>query len=138
MKLVLDTNVVLKALIKNSVVGGILLSPNHEFFVPEHLFEEVRNHRAEVVDKSGLSEEEVDSVLDALLTNIGVIPSDKILSKWKAAERAIGQVDRDDIPFVAAALSVDCELWSDDGHLKRQNKVKVRTTKDVVRTGTRP
>ena len=105
--------------------------------MPEHLFEEIRDRKAEVVKKSGLSEEEVDMVLDALLTNIGVVPSDTMLSKWKAAERAIGQIDRDDIPFVAAALSVDCGLWSDDGHLKRQNKVKVRTTKDVVKIGTR-
>ena len=29
MKLVLDTNIILKALIENSLVRGILLSPNH-------------------------------------------------------------------------------------------------------------
>ncbi len=137
MKLVLDTNVVLKALIKNSAVRGILLGRNHELFVPEHLFEEIADHKAEVIEKSGLSEKEVDSVLDVLLTNISVVPSDKVLSKWKTAEKAIGLVDKDDVPFIAAALSMGCELWSDDGHLKRQTKVRVWSTKDIMRIGSR-
>ena len=72
-------------------------------------------------------------MMDALLTNIRVIPADKVLSKWKEAEELMARVDEDDVPFVAASMSVSCDgIWSDDKHLRRQNKVKIWTTKDVV------
>lgn len=129
----LDTNVILKALIRDSVVRGILLGSSHEFFIPEYAIEETRKHLDVVAKKSGLSESEIDSVIDTLLTNIKVIPADQVRSKWKEAEEAIGRVDSDDVPFVAASMSVSCDgIWSDDKHLKLQNKVKVWTTRDVT------
>ncbi len=42
-------------------------------------------------------------------------------------------IDRSDIPFVAAALSLPCDgIWSDDLDLKRQKRVKVWNTKEVL------
>jgi hypothetical protein len=37
LKFVLDTNVVLKALIKDSMVRGILLGSTHEFLIPDRV-----------------------------------------------------------------------------------------------------
>jgi predicted nucleic acid-binding protein len=136
LKFVLDTNVILKALIKDSVVRGILLGSNHEFLIPEHAIEETRKHLDAVAKKSGLSKDEINLVMDALLTNIRVIPAEDVLSKWKEAEEVMARVDKDDVPFVAASLSVNCDgIWSDDKHLGRQSKVRVWATKDVVRLG---
>ena len=138
MKFVLDTSVFLKALIKKSVVRGIILDSNHEFLIPTYLAEETREHLEEVEEKSGLSSSEIESVMDALLARIRVVPADKVLSAWKESEGIMERVDKSDIPFVAAALSTECEgIWSDDRHLKRQDRVKVWTTKDVVRLGNR-
>jgi len=134
LKFVLDTNIIPEALIKDSVVRGILLRSNHEFLIPEHAIDETKKHLDVVARKSGLSEGEIDSVMDTLLTNIKVVPSDEVLSKWKEAENAIAEVDEDDVPIVAASMSVSCDgIWSDDRHLKRQNKVRVWTTKDVTK-----
>jgi len=44
LKLIVDTNIILKALIKNSKVRAILLSPNHQFYVPEYSLEEVERY----------------------------------------------------------------------------------------------
>ena len=134
----LDTNVFLKALIKKSVVRGIILGSIHEFLIPAYLIEETREHMEELEEKSGLSNSEIESVMDALLARIRVVPADKVLSAWKEAEGIMERVDKSDIPFVAAALSTDCDgIWSDDRHLRRQDKVKVWTTKDVLRRGNR-
>ena len=53
MKFVLDTNVILKAIIKDSVVRGILLSSNHEFLIPEHAIDETKNHLDVAAKKIG-------------------------------------------------------------------------------------
>ena len=137
MKFVLDTNVILKALIKNSVVRGILVGSHHEFYVPEYLIQETEKHRDVVARKLGLSEKEIDSVMNLLFASIHVVPAREVLTKWKEAERVMGQIDKDDVPFVAAAMSVGCGIWSDDRHLKRQSVVRVWTTKDVVEMGDR-
>ena len=136
MRLVLDTNVVLKALIRNSKVRAVLLNPTHRFLIPEYGIEETRKHISLVVRKSGLTEGEVNVVLDALLSNMELIPSKKTLGKWKEAERIMAGVDREDVPFLAAALSTRCDgIWSDDAHLRRQKRVRVWTTKDVLMFG---
>lgn len=136
MKLVLDTNVILKALIKDSAVRGVILSPKHEFLIPDHAIEETRKHLDVVEEKSGLSKKEINSVLDTLLTNIEVIPAAKILSKWKEAEDVMATIDQGDTPFVAAAMSTPCDgIWSDDKDLGRQKKVRVWTTKEVLKLG---
>jgi predicted nucleic acid-binding protein len=48
------------------------------------------------------------------------------------------KIDRDDVAFVAAALSEDCDgIWSDERDLARQSKVRVWTTKEIVRLSRR-
>lgn len=75
-------------------------------------------------------------VLDALLSNMELISSKKTLGKWKEAERIMAAVDREDVPFLAAALSTRCDgIWSDDAHFRRQKRVRVWTTKDVLMLG---
>ena len=133
MKFVLDTNILLKALIRNSKVRAALLSPNHQLFVPEYAVEETRRHFGLIVKKTRLSEEEVKLVLGVLLTNLHAILSRDIMANWKVAEEIMVDIDRGDIPFVAAALSLPCDgIWSDDLHLKRQKRVKVWNTKEVL------
>jgi predicted nucleic acid-binding protein len=132
LKFVLDTNVILKALIKDSIVRGILLHSGHEFLVPEHAIDETRKYFDMVADESGLSKDEIASVFDVLVADMTVIPADKALLNWSEAEEVMAQVDKGDIPIVAASLSVSCDgIWSDDRHLRRQSKVRVMTTKDV-------
>lgn len=133
MKLVVDTNIIFKALIKMSRARAILLNPNHQFYLPEYALEEVERHLSLIRDKSGLSEEEVKLALSILLTNIQVVPAEDILGKWDEAERIIGKIDTGDIPFIALALIIKCDgIWSDDKDLKRQEKVKVWSTSEMI------
>ncbi len=133
MKLVLDTNIILKALIRNSTVRAILVSPRHQFYLPEHAIDETRKHLDTVQVKTGLSEEEVETVLNIVVSGIEVIRLKDLSDKWEEATKIMKPIDIEDIPFVAAALSMSCDgIWSDDRHLKRQTKVKVWTTRDML------
>lgn len=133
MRLVLDTNIVLKALIKDSVVRGMLLRSPHEFVIPDHAIEETKKHMDVIASKSGLAEKEIDAILHALPINVEVIPAAKVASKMRDAEAAMSPIDASDVPFVAACLSANCDgIWSDDKDFKRQHKVRVWTTKEVL------
>ncbi len=134
LKLIVDTNIILKALIKDSKTRAILLNPNHKFYLPEYAIEEVEEHLPLLVGKTGLPQEEIKLALSILLTNIEVLPSEEILAKWNEAKEIIGSVDRGDIPFLAASLTIACDgIWSDDKDLKRQERVKVWNTGEIIR-----
>lgn len=71
--------------------------------------------------------------MDILLTNIQIIPSEEVLKKWGESEEIMETIDKDDIPFIAASLTTPCDgIWSDDKDLKRQRRVKVWNTKEIM------
>lgn len=114
LRLVVDTNVRLKALIGDSKVRAILLSPSHQFAVPEYAIEEVEGHLSLIVERSGLWEGEVRLVLSVFLTNIQVMPKEDVMAKWSEAEEIMGSIDRGDTPCIASSMGAACDgNWSD-------------------------
>jgi len=133
-KLVVDTSILFAALLKKSTVRELLLNPLFEFYVPEFGIEEIEKHVDEIADKSGLSVENVYLLLGVLLSSIQVVPAEKILKKYREAEKIMGRIDRDDVPFVALALSFPNEgIWSEDKHFLKQKKAKVWRTQDLLK-----
>jgi len=133
-KLVVDTSILFAALLKKSTIRELLLNPLFEFYVPEFGIEEIEKHVKEIADKSGLSVENVYLLLGVLLTSIQVVPAERILNKYREAEKIMGKIDRDDVPFVALALSFPNDgIWSEDKHFLRQKKVKVWRTRDLLK-----
>ena len=134
MKLVVDTSILFAALLKKSAVRELLLNPFFEFYVPEFCIEEVEKHVDEIVDRSGLALENVYLLVSVLLASVQVVPTERILKRCKESERVIGKIDRDDVPFVALALSFPNDgIWSEDTHFLRQKKVKVWRTRDLLK-----
>ncbi len=68
MKIVVDTNVILRALIKNSKVRGILLSPRHRFYILEYALEETRKHLKENHAPPPQTHSAMDQALDGYQT----------------------------------------------------------------------
>jgi predicted nucleic acid-binding protein len=121
-RLIVDTNVLISALVKKSTVRGLLLNPLFEFYVPEHCIEEIERHVAEISERSGLSDENVYLLLGVLLASVQVVPAERVLKKYKEAEKIMGEIDRDDVPFVALALSFPNDgIWTEDKHFLKQN-----------------
>jgi len=132
-KLVLNTSILFAALLKKSTVRTLLLNPLFEFYVPEFCIEEIEKHVEEIVDRSGLSAENVYLLLGVLLSSVQVVPAERILKKYIEAEKIMGKIDRDDVPFVALALSFPNDgIWSEDKHFLKQKKVKVWRTQDLL------
>ena len=134
MKLVVDTNVILSALIRNSTSRSIILNPNQGFFIPEFALDEVERNYDVLSDKSGLPLEEIHLLYDILKLKLEIVAAEDLLDHYEKAENALAKVDEKDVPFLAAALSIDCDgIWSNDGHLKKQRLVKVWNTLELVR-----
>jgi predicted nucleic acid-binding protein len=133
MKLIIDTNVLISAMLKNSVTREILLFPSLEFLLPEYALEEVESHKDKISRRSGLSKGEIDIVLSVLLENITIIPSSEVKPYLIKADKLIGHIDPLDIPFVALALSIENDgIWSNDKHFEHLKGFKVWKTSSLL------
>jgi predicted nucleic acid-binding protein len=132
MRLVLDTNILIAALIRNSLTREILFLPGFEFLLPEYALEEVERHRAKIARYSRLKQGEIDLLLSLLMESVTVAPQERIIPHLKAAEALIGAIDPDDVPFVALTLSEENDgIWSNDRAFKRLPGIKVWRTSDI-------
>lgn len=133
MILVLDTNVLIASLIKNSLNRSLLLSLSLELYLPEYALEETGKYIDLISEKSKLSHSELKVLLSLLLERIRLIPAIKISKHIKEAEYLIGDLDPNDVPFIALALSFPNDgIWSNDKHFIKQKKIKIWTTNDLI------
>src|SRR3989344_5243093 len=133
MIIIIDTNVLISALIKDSLTRKIIVFSGLEFCYPEISLHELRKHKNLVLKKSGLKESEYENILNKLLEYITLMPTEKINEHLEEAKEIMHRIDPDDIVFIAAALCYpDSIVWSDDKHFEKQDKVKVLKTKDFI------
>ena len=118
---------------KDSKVRELIVNSPHKLLVPEIHFQEIEEHKKELLEKSGFSEEEFDILLTKLSKYFTIIKNDRILSFLKEAEDLIGKIDKDDVPIIATSLAYqNCPIWSDDQHFRKQKKIKIFTTKEMI------
>lgn len=133
MRIILDTNVLISALIKDSFSRAIILLSGEEFYYPEQSMREINKYKSLILEKSGLSEEDFRLVLEKLLEKIVLIKEEEIKPFLKEAREIMEEIDPKDVIFIASALAYpDSLIWSDDAHFGRQNKARVWKTKDII------
>jgi len=133
-KLIVDTSVLIAALMKKSTVRELLLNPLFEFYVPEYCIEEIERHVGEISERSGLSVENVYLLLGVLLASVQVVPAERFSKRIKEAEKIMDKIDMDDVPFIALALSFPNDgVWTEDRHFLKQGRVKVWRTRDLLK-----
>jgi len=130
MELVIDTNIVFSAIVRNSGTRVLLLNSTLTLYSPEGLISELESHKEEIREKSGLSEEKYNELMAILLSRIKLEPKEEIAPFLKEALEF--SPDKDDSPFLALALSKGIALWSNDKALKeKQSVVKVLSTNEL-------
>lgn len=132
MKFVIDSNVLISALISDSVTRELILEMEDELYSPDFLESEIEKHKDIIKKKSGLSSMELDSLLTILIENVFIAAEETYENKINIADEAIGDTDKKDVPFLALALEKDAAIWSDDKHFDDQDKVEVWKTEDMV------
>jgi predicted nucleic acid-binding protein len=133
MRVIVDTNRILAALLKEGSSRQILTSDNIEFYSADYVLNEVLKYKSEIVIKSGLSEVEIETMLNLAMEKITIISDDKIKSKIKEAIEIMKGIDIKDVPILAAALAIPIDgIWSHDKHFEKQRKIKIFLDKDLI------
>ncbi len=135
MKLVVDTNRIIAALVKDSVSRKILFSSKFVFFSVRFSILEVQKYKDLILKKTMLSESDFLQLMDLVFSKVTMIDdleiSNAVLSKAKVV---MDDIDKNDMVFVAAALSLDCDgIWSDDKHFSRQKIAKTFSTAELFK-----
>jgi len=133
MKVILDVNVILSALIRDSTTRKIILNSEFDFYFPEPSLHKIRKYKDYILEKSGLTEEEYNKIMAILFKYIKLVPTEEIEKNWDEAKKIMEHIDKEDVVFIATALSTeDSVIWSDDRHFEKQDKVKVLKTEDMI------
>jgi predicted nucleic acid-binding protein len=133
MKLVLDTNIVIAGILRDSITRKILLHPIFSFYIPEHAFTEIECHEDELIEKSGLTRHRFHIILDSIKRKLSIVPAHEFGGHYPKALELMKDIDPDDAPFIALALSFDNDgIWTNDAHFEKQNHLRIWNTKDLV------
>ncbi len=113
----------------NSVASYIFSIMDVDFFAPEYIKQELKEHREECMIKSKLSEHEFELRQTEVEELIKFIKSSDYENFLKQSADLISDID--DIDFLALALSLNASIWSNDQHLREQSLVEVYKTEDL-------
>lgn len=132
MKLVIDANVVISALIADSKTRELIVTLEPDLLTPAFVHQEIENYEDLIVEKSGMKPDRVAQLIDLLFQYIEVVPAEDFYPEIETAEDAIGDTDPDDVLYLACAIASDAAIWSDDSDFDEQHLVETYSTSDVI------
>ena len=132
MRLVIDTNIVFSALRAGGKTRECITAPV-ELCAPEFFYSEFENHRETILSKTNLDEDQLTTLFALLFENIELVPRSEFADHIPKAREIMESIEPDDVPFLALALSQECDIWSDDEHFQEQPAVKAWESHDLFR-----
>ncbi len=133
MRLVVDTNRIAAALIKDSTTRRIILTSRIRFVTVGLSLKEIKRYKAEFLEKAKISEVEFYKILALLFEKIDIADDIVIADRMADARRIMDNIDKDDTKFIALALAVENDgIWSEDRHFFMQKTIKTWNTIDIL------
>jgi predicted nucleic acid-binding protein len=133
MKIIIDSNILFSAFLSDSTTRKIILEYNSVFLFPSFIFEEFEKHKDFLFRKSGMSAEDFKEFMHMIIRKVVIVPADSLYDFRAEAKEIVKDIDIDDILFIACALAhPPSMIWSDDKALKRQERVHVLNTKEMM------
>jgi len=130
MELVIDSNILFSALIKDSTTCELMFNESLKLFAPELMIEELKFYEDLILKKSHRSNDNFIEILYSLKEIITIIPKDDFSNFMEEAKSITP--DQDDFMYFALALKLKIPIWSNDKKLKQQDKVKVYSTEEII------
>lgn len=131
MILVVDANVLFAALIKNSLTAELIFSDDLKLYTCEFITEEFFKYEKEIMKKTHRTREQFITIMHQLKDIITVIPKEEYSKQMIEAEKF--SPDPKDIMYFALAMKLNAGVWSNDDRLKKQDKVVVYKTSDLMK-----
>ena len=118
----------MSSLIKKGLTRSLILNKNFHFLTPSFTLTEIYKYNEYISKKAKISAREFYTALETLFRYIKIINLNRYKNKIQEANKLI-----DDVSYLALALKFNCPIWSNDKHFKIQNRVRVYTTKELVK-----
>lgn len=133
MRLVVDANILVAALLKDATTREILLKDEIEFFAPESLAVEIKNllKNPRVRRRLKLKDKDLFALSSAILARITFFPEKSFAASIKRSIPLVTHIE--DAPYIALSLALDLPLWSNDADLQKQPLVKVYATPELIK-----
>jgi predicted nucleic acid-binding protein len=136
MKLVVDANTVISALISEGKVLKVFKANSalhkYELFAPDLLISETLKHRGDIILQAGISEELFDKTLKYLLSEINIVPKEEFDEQINKALDILSTHTKD-VPYLALSLKLDCKILSGDKTLRRLCPDKTLTPGEALK-----
>ena len=134
MKCIIDSNILISALINDSVTRKIIIQADKFFFYyPESAMQEIKRYKETIIKKANITENEFEIILKTLLKRIILIGDDYIEANLELSKELMKKIDIDDSVFLASAMRIDeGVIWTDDRHFERQDKVRIAKTQEMI------
>jgi len=132
--LIIDTNSVIAALLKDSASRKIILSGKFKFFSLKILHEEIDRYQDEIIQRTNMTPSQFFCLKERIASCIAIVADEKVVSFMEEARHVMDMIDSKDTPFIALALAVENDgVWSEDRRFEQQSRVKVWKTKELLR-----
>ena len=93
MRLIVDSNEIISALIKEGMTRTIITSDRIEFYSLEYVMDEIKKHMGYIVQKSDMNKREVELLFRLFMQNILLIPEEDIKLKMNEAVKIMKDID---------------------------------------------
>ncbi|HLC65433.1 MAG TPA: PIN domain-containing protein [Candidatus Nanoarchaeia archaeon] len=133
LRLIVDTNRIIAALIRYSISRRIITHLDAELYTIGVSEREIAGYKSLILKKAGLNEVELDVVFEKIRERMIILEDNLVLTMIKEAKEIMDKIDPDETAFIAAALAIKADIWSDDKHFQKQKNVKVWKTSDLMR-----
>src|SRR3989338_9877501 len=130
MILVIDANILFSALIKDSLTAELIFNEDLKLYTCEFIIEEFFKYEEEIMKKTHRTREQFITIMHQLKDIITVIPKEEYSHLIAEAERFYP--DPKDVMYFALAMKLNGIIWSNDKLLKKQDKVKVYLTSEIM------
>ena len=108
--LVIDTNILISALIKEGITREILTNLKINFICPENALKSIYFHKEDILKKSNVDEKTFNIILLRLLKYVNLIPLSILNNFREEADVIMGKIDKEDTIFIATALAFNCPV----------------------------
>lgn len=133
MKIVVDANIAISALIKDSKTREIMLSTRFDLVSPDFILEEIAKYSDYIGRKAGISRKELDLLMTLIFQSVTVIPAEDYES-CKDKALSIMKDDIRDVPYVACYLALGCDgIWTNDSDYEGKRGIRILSTGDMLR-----
>lgn len=133
MKIVVDTNMVIAALVKDSKAREIIMSNKFEFVSPDFILDEIYKYEDYICEKAGLTKEEFELLMVLIFQKIVIIPAYDY-EAYKENAKAIIKEDIKDVPYVACYLALKCDgIWTNDPDYENKEGIRIFSTIELLK-----